>query len=354
MSHKGKTQHRLFRSLFLVTFILSTLSAFAKYQTSTSDTLCLVEWNVENLFDCRHDTLKNDYEFLPESIRHWTYHRYKYKLDRISKVLINAGGWTPPALVALCEVENDSVMIALTRFSALKELKYRYVMTHSSDRRGIDVALMYQRDQFKLLGHDSIPIPSLKHFKPTRDILHVYGLVSTGDTLDIFIVHAPSRAGGALESEPYRLHFAQTLKNAVNNITQQRGTPHIIITGDFNDNPDSPSINEVLQAKAPTKNISNNKLYNLLAYYEEKHQGTYKFKDEWNLLDQILVSGTLLNNNASVYTNETLAHIIQFPYLFTTDKNYSGERPLRTYYGIKYEGGYSDHLPTMVKFILKD
>ena len=69
----------------------------------------VVSYNVENLFDCRHDTLKNDYEFLPDAVRHWNYTKYKKKLDNIARTITAAGGWTPPALVALCEVENDSV-----------------------------------------------------------------------------------------------------------------------------------------------------------------------------------------------------------------------------------------------------
>lgn len=31
-----------------------------------------VELNCENLFDTRHDSLKNDTEFLPTSAHHWT------------------------------------------------------------------------------------------------------------------------------------------------------------------------------------------------------------------------------------------------------------------------------------------
>ena len=118
-------------------------------------------WNVENLFDIRHDSLKNDYEFLPNALRHWNYTRYKKKLVSIARVITAVGEWTPPALVGLCEVENDSVMRDLVHYSPLKEHGYRYVMTHSPDERGIDVALLYQRDRFKLLFHRSVPIDNV-------------------------------------------------------------------------------------------------------------------------------------------------------------------------------------------------
>ena len=137
---------------------------------------CVVSWNIENLFDTHHDSLKNDHEFLPDAMRHWNYSRYKKKLVDVARVITAIGEWSPPALVGLCEVENDTVLRDLTRRSPLKELSYRYVMTNSPDLRGIDVALLYQRDLFKLLSSRSISIPPLKQYHPTRDLLHVSGL----------------------------------------------------------------------------------------------------------------------------------------------------------------------------------
>lgn len=339
--------HRL--SFFLV-FLYAVLPAFGH----SNDTISIMEWNVENLFDCRHDTLKNDHEFLPDGLRHWNYYRYRQKLDKIAKTIVAAtGNWSPPALIALCEVENDSVMIALTRYSALRELNYRYVMTDSPDQRGIDVALLYQRDRFKLLGYESIGVTPLNDFRPTRDILHVTGLITLQDTLDIYVVHAPSRSGGEMASRPYRTHFAKTLMTEIEKLKSQRRTPRILILGDFNDFPESPSVNKVLGAKAPEKEIDDNKLYHLLArQVKQSKEGSYKFRGEWNLLDHLIVSGSLLNKANTVYTSESLAQIVHQPFLMTEDKTYGGKRPYRTYYGMKYESGYSDHLPLLMQMII--
>ena len=148
---------------------LAFLSSAPLYGQIKKDTLTfrIMGYNVENLFDCRHDTLKNDYEFLPDAVRHWNYFKYKKKLDAIARVIIAAGKWTPPALVALCEVENDSVLRDLTRYSVLREAGYRYVITHSPDERGINVALLYQRGIFKLLSNRSYPV-----MKPRRKTRH--------------------------------------------------------------------------------------------------------------------------------------------------------------------------------------
>lgn len=208
----------------------------------------------------------------------------------------------PPALVGLCEVENDTVLRDLTRRSPLKELNYRYVMTDSPDLRGIDVALLYQRDLFKLLSSRSISIPPLRQYRPTRDLLHVSGLLLTGDTLDVFVCHLPSRSGGAKESEPYRLYAAQILRTEVDHILNIRSHPQVIIMGDFNDYPTNQSIQKVLEAEAPpitvpkpasTLNSTNPstivpsslKLYHLLAR---------KAKSKASVLTNIAVNGDCL------------------------------------------------------------
>ena len=119
--------------LFLFLLLLGVLPGMARGQ----DRLRLVVWNVENLFDCHDDSLTRDEEFLPDSPRHWTKARYWHKLQDVARVVLAMGHEGPPELVALCEVENDSVMRDLTHRSLLRSLGYRYVLTTGSDLRGI-------------------------------------------------------------------------------------------------------------------------------------------------------------------------------------------------------------------------
>ena len=309
-------------------------------------------WNVENLFDTRHDTLKNDQEFLPEALRHWNYGKYKKKLADLASTIVAVGEWTPPALVGLCEVENDSVLRDLTRYSSLREIDYRYVMTHSPDLRGIDVALLYQRDRFKLLSYRSIPIGFFhKQSRPTRDILHVSGLLITGDTLDVFVCHFPSRSGGAKESEPYRLFVAQKLRVAADSLMATRQHPQILMMGDFNDYPQNKSIAKILGATLPPASPIPSCLYHLLARKAEKRgYGSYKYQGEWGLLDHLIVSGSLLDTSAPFFTSEEKADVAKLPFLLQEDTKYGGNQPFRTYNGMKYQGGFSDHLPVYVDF----
>ena len=318
---------RSFASLWMTLFFVS-LSVSALAQTPFR----VMFWNVENLFDTKDDSLKNDNEFLPDATRHWTYSRYREKLKNLARGIIASGDEYVPDLVGLCEVENDSCIHDLIRRSPLREAGYRYVMTDSPDQRGIDVALLYQRGSFRLLQHHSIRIPH-KQVKrdPTRDILHVVGKVVSGDTLDVFVCHMPSRSGGPLENEPYRMFTAKVLRQVVDSVMDVRTNPHLVVMGDFNDYPTNRSVNEVL--------CGDGRLNNLM---KDKKEGTYCYRGEWGMFDQFLVSGQVAATNVQ---------IVRFPFLLEEDDKYGGEKPFRTYNGMKYNGGYSDHLPILMEMI---
>lgn len=355
---RGKQNTSKGRTFFVLALFFASLSCLVPVHLPAQEAapFRVMCWNVENLFDTRHDSLKNDQEFLPDAMRHWHYGRYKKKLADIARVITAVGEWAPPALVGLCEVENDSALYHLTRYSSLKELNYRYVITHSPDLRGINVALLYQRDRFKLLSHRSIPAGYFnKQSRPTRDILHVSGILLTGDTLDVFVCHLPSRSGGAKESEPYRLFIARKIRMEADSILRARLHPQLIIMGDFNDYPKNKSIAQILEATIPLQSPAPAKLYHLLARKAQKRgYGSYKFQGEWGLLDHLIVSGTLLDTSAKFFTSEDKAHIARFPFLLTEDEKYGDKQPFRTYNGMKYQGGISDHLPIYTDFMMKE
>jgi endonuclease/exonuclease/phosphatase family metal-dependent hydrolase len=312
-------------------------------------------YNVENLFDTEDDPKKNDNEFTPKGFRRWTNKRYYAKLNNLAKVITSVGQWDTPALIGLCEVENDKVLKDLTAYSLLKKMEYRYILNESDDRRGIDVALLYQRKQFKYLHHQAIPIhfPDNKR-KKTRDVLHVTGQVITGDTLDVFVCHFPSRRGGALESEPDRMYVASVVREKSDSLMRVRRNANILIMGDFNDEPSDKSISKTLKAKAIPSNPDKKDLYNLfLSIQETSAIGSYKYGRQWNFLDQIIVSGNLLNPSNRFHLLPKSVTIFQASFLLIEDKSYGGKRPKKTYHGRKYEGGYSDHLPVYADFSLK-
>lgn len=284
---------------------------------SAQTRLRIMEWNVENLFDTRHDSLKNDFEFLPGSERRWTPWRYRQKLNDVAKTIMAAGESGLPDIIGLCEVENDSVMIHLTRGSALRTLGYSYVMTSSDDKRGIDCAMLYQPAHFELLEWSAIRIPSAEHgFDPTRDILRVKGVAGTDDTIHILMCHLPSQRGGR-KGKKHRQLAISTLQAAVDSLKGQ----HVAVMGDFN-----------------THDMRLHGLRHL-----ESRQGTYRYQGDWEQLDHIFISPSL---SADTLTTA------RFPFLLEPNNTYGGDQPRRTYRGPAYHGGISDHLPIWTDIVV--
>ncbi|MDL2223320.1 endonuclease/exonuclease/phosphatase family protein [Bacteroidales bacterium OttesenSCG-928-M11] len=332
-----------YQALLLSFFLLFTGSSFSQ------DNYRIMFYNVENLFDTIDDPQTQDDEFTPNGSRYWTAYRYYQKLTNIAKVISSVGEWDTPVLVGLCEVENEKVLEDLTKHSPLRKIAYRYVMADTEDIRGIRVALLYERDKFRLIEKRSIKIEKLK----TRDILHVSGYVATGDTLDTFICHFPSRRLGKRESEPNRVLAASILRQQVDSILDVRLDPKIIIMGDFNDEPSDKSISKILNAQLPDSLPQVNNLYNLSLSSDQSRSGTYKYQGEWNVLDQIIVSGSLLDPKSQLRVLHPQTINPRFPYLLTEDPVHDNLRPLKTYHGYRYEGGFSDHLPIYINLFLE-
>ena len=329
------------RSKYILIFIWFLCLAFPAW---TQESFRVLFWNTENLFHPSDEPKKNDNEFLPDATGHWTYYRYRDKLNKVAKTIVASGNENVPDLVGLCEVENDSCLIDLVKHSPLREAGYRYVMTDSPDQRGIDVALLYQRGSFKLLQSQSIRIPHRQIKKaPTRDILHVVGKVISGDSLDVFVCHMPSRSGGQAKSEPYRMFTAKILKEKVDSVMKVRQCPHLIIMGDFNDYPMDKSIRKVLCSEKNLRNLM-----------KDKKEGTYRYRGEWGILDQFIVSETMLKKKGHIRTSKDKVHILRHDFLLEEDERYGGDKPYRTYNGMKYQGGYSDHLPISLDLIIRD
>lgn len=297
-----------------------------------------VELNCENLFDTQHDSLKNDYEFLPKSYHYWTPSRYWNKLIHTSQTIVSCGNDSAlqlPDMVVLTEVENDSVMRDLTRRSPLRSLQYDYVMTNSPDLRGIDVALLYSPFSFRLLNHHSLRITPLPGMRPTRDILYASGIVANGDTLHVFAIHAPSRMGGETATRPYRMIVAERVCSAVDSIRSVCRNPLIIIAGDFNDYSGDASL-QLLQSHDLVE-------VSLNARGKNGAKGTYRYRGAWGSLDHIFC-----NDRMAAMLKK--CHINDAPFLLEKDKKYGGVKPHRTYLGPRYIGGYSDHLPLVATF----
>jgi len=318
-----------------------------------SGEIFLCFYNVENLFDLLDDPKTADEEFTPRGARRWTYQRLKKKLLDISKALINAAVWEPPQLIMLCEVENRYVLQRLIEDTPLRAYPYKMIHKESPDQRGIDVALLYNEDLFYPLHYRCIPLKTDDDSViATREILYVSGIVNGADTLHLFVNHWPSRYGGVLESRSKRNRAAQILREQVEALQKSHPDPKIVITGDFNDQPTDESISVFLNAtgfSVQEKITFSAALYNLSLPWTEKSPGTIKYRSQWSVFDQIIVSGALLNQEGRLFTRPEWAQIVKLPFLLEKDEKYGGIKIRRTYSGFRYSGGTSDHLPVTLR-----
>lgn len=332
-------------SRYFALFTLIYLSAAVAYSQDKTigSKFRVMEYNVENLFDCQHDSLKQDYDFTPEGSYKWNYGKYWSKLNRVARGIVLANTrqkdgvdtFLPPDIIGLCEVENDSTLVALTKRSLLRGAGYEYVMTDSPDRRGVDVALLYQPVTFRPVQTTSLRIDTLPGMRPTRDILYVKGETLNG-FLHVFVIHAPSRSGGEPATRPNRMAAAKRLMQSVDSINACEENARILVMGDFNDYSNDASLkyictrgmNEVLPKKG-----------------ENGVNGTYRYRGEWDSLDHVFVSPSLL----PLVSN---ARIADHPELLEPDDRYGGVHPRRTFRGPVFQDGYSDHLPLVLELSL--
>jgi hypothetical protein len=305
-------------------------------------------YNVENLFDTDDDPLTADDEFLPKGDRRWSNYRFYAKLCSLAKVIVNTGSWEPPAFIGLCEVENRYVLERLVAVSSLKKWNYQIIHKNSPDERGIDVAAIYRPDVFNPLTYAYFsPVQENEPVPKTREILYVMGIFGGYDTLHVYINHWPSRYGGLMETRSLRQKAALRLASEVASIKKKYHQPLILITGDFNDSPDDFSMTDCLGAQPLTGNDSTG-LYNLSYGWSKEGKGTLKHQSAWNVFDQIIVSGSILNGKKPLFSHTGDAIRLNLPFLLTQDERNLGEKLFRTYEGFRYIGGYSDHLPVML------
>jgi len=302
-------------------------------------------YNLENFFDTTDDPKKNDNDFLPNGTNHWTENRYLNKVERITAAIESIQPYKLPVVIGVAEVENKTVLRDLIYQPAFKK-EYDFIHYDSPDRRGIDVALLFNKNEFEIIHHERIPVhlSGNSHFA-TRDILYVKGKLC-GDELHFFVNHWPSRGEGILASEPKRVAAAKCLFHKAESILKKDKEAKIIMMGDFNDLPISKSISKNLHAKAH-KNLKEFEFYNLAAIPYKNKVGSLFAKKHWLMFDQIIISkGMMFGEGIKITAPRLTIHGDRKLLYF--DKQAGIYKPNRTYSYHTYRGGSSDHLPVYV------
>lgn len=290
-------------------------------------------WNVENYFDTRHDTLKDDCAFTPEGDNHWSFSRFTNKKNNLFK-MIAALKW--PAVIGLAEVENDYVLRELCYGTPLRKMGYDFVHYESPDTRGIDCALLYRHERFQVLESRNINVSDSSRGLFTRDILLVGGVLKDSlrgsDTCFVLVNHWPSKRGG-VEAERHRMAIAQQLQHLLDSLQHSHPAALVLAMGDFNASSNEEAISRGLGFHGRERNDAG--FYDFVSQKPEG-TGSYKYQGVWSWIDHVVAN------------RELKVELFAPDFLLVDDEKYMGKKPFRTYTGMHYQGGYSDHLPILV------
>ena len=305
-------------------------------------------YNVENLFDTIDDPNKNDEQFLPNGEYRWGTKRYEAKLNSFSKVISEIAKLDGGLFVlGVSEIENEQVLLDLVATELLKPYHFSVCHHESPDRRGVDVAFLYDASRFKILSTKAFPtiVPNNPDFI-TRDQWLMTGVLDGSDTLDIVVNHWPSKSGGEQRSLPGRLAAGQLGRRIADSVLNSRPNAKFIYMGDLNDNPSSKCILKEMDTKTKPEKLAPTDLYNPMWKLFRNGLGSYAYRDSWEMLDNIIISGGLVNAAPGTYRFRS-ANIFRKDFMFTKTGSYM-DYPYRTFAGGNYQGGYSDHLPVYI------
>lgn len=314
-------------------------------------------YNLENLFDTINDTSKND-EASP--IMELNTNRSKVywdKIDKLAEVISQLGeekAKTGPAILGVSEIENKQVLEDLVNSERLKKMRYGIIHFDSPDKRGIDVALLYQQRYFKPVHYEAVNPNIFSENKKvyTRDILRVSGYLDD-ELVHVIVNHWPSRRGGEAKSSPLREKAAYKVTQIIEKIREEDKNAKVMIMGDFNDDPMNKSFKDVLKTKSEEEDVKKGDIYNPYESMFTKGLNTTAYRDNLSLFDQILFTSPLLNKKGrkdfSTY-KMFKSGIFNKRFMVQNKGRYKGY-PFRSFSNGQYTGGYSDHYPVYIYLI---
>lgn len=311
--------------------------------------MCVGFYNLENLYDTIDQPDNDDAEFLPTAPKRWNSERYHLKMEHMARVLGEVATDVHPdglACVGVSEVENANVLNDLVKTGKLGERGFKYIHHDGPDRRGVDVAFLYNPKYFTPLHDRTYRLwdPADTTWR-TRDALVVTGILD-GDTMSFIVNHWPSRRGGEKRSQVKRFLAAKLGRHIEDSLLATHPNARTCYMGDLNDDPVDPSIKEFLRTTGDKSKAADGLLFNPMEDLYKKGIGTLAWNDAWNLFDQIIISPALCQPPSSHYSFYGV-RVYNEPYLRQSDGSFKGYG-FRTYVGDQFLGGYSDHFAVFV------
>jgi endonuclease/exonuclease/phosphatase family metal-dependent hydrolase len=342
----------------MIKYLLAAVLLFSVFNSGAQTkrrVMAIGFYNLENLFHPSNDSTKNDEDFTPGGSYHYTEDVYRERLSNMANVLSQMATDVTPlgaAVIGIAEVENDMVLADLVQQPSLKDRNYQYIWFPTPDVRGISTALLYNPKLFRVISAKPVRVPLelVNQPRPTRNVLYVEGVLAGNDTVTITVNHWPSRSGGTAETMPYRELAASVNRKLADSLLSVNPNSKILVMGDLNDNPTDASIKKVMLARADTTGITSNEIFNPWINIFRKGIGTEVFDNQWNLFDQIMLSGAFITNVNEKWKYHS-SRIFRRDFILHeggAEKGY----PHRAFTAERvWDNGYSDHLPVVVYLV---
>lgn len=340
------------------------LACITMYGQSAKQNYVIGFYNLENLFDIYDDPAKNDEQYLPEGSNKWTKEKYDHKVHNMAKVIAEMGSANGRfhTVLGVSEIENRLVLEDLVSDPQIARANYQIVHYDGPDRRGVDVALLYRPEQFKVLQTRSIPFTfegsdvvftlsqKEQDYFRTRDILMVRGTID-GEMFAFFVAHLPSRVGG--KGADLRSRGGEILYRESMALMEKYPGIKIVTMGDMNDDPTDDSMALWHHGREKVEDVAPTDFFNPYISMLKDGYGSLAYQGVWCIYDQELVNHTLLNAPEGTLKLQPIGkhgyfgHIFKRPFMTTQKGQYKGY-PFRTFSGGSFIGGYSDHYPTFI------
>lgn len=302
-------------------------------------------YNVENLF-LPDPKPRHKLDPTISGLKNWDEKRYQNKLFKIAHVfqLMQEENGVLPFMIGLSEVSGRKVLEDLVRLEPFNS-QYGIVHYNSMDERKVDVALLYDKSKVEVMDSETITYffeiidKDTENYDTTRDVL--YSKVKyKGEILNVFVAHLPSKREKDV-NRPKRTFILSEIRGRILSLLD-RDNEHVILCGDFNENPDDENLKKILFDDSHQKVLKNP----FQELFSSRKYSTFHYKSGL-LFDQIILSKSLFDNRPVLSYQK--AGIFNSEKISSRKRNYEG-RPFRTYAGTRYLGGYSDHFPVFVQF----
>lgn len=342
------------KNLFIALFLLIAINVWSQ-EKKHFKIHTIAFYNLENLFDTINDTTKFDEASPIMELNTGKEEAYKKKVHNMARVIADIGAdeaKDSPAIVGVSEVENRGVVVDLVNDPLLLGKDYGIIHYDSPDKRGIDVAMIYQKALFKPISTSSHTLKIYDDLTRdrvyTRDQLLVTGKLD-GDLIHIIVNHWPSRSGGEARSRSKRVAAGKLNRHIIDSLQAIDPYAKIFTMGDLNDDPINASVKEGVGAKAEKDEVGLKDIYNPFEDFYKRGLGTTAYRDAWSLFDQIMMSKPLLEKDYSSYRFYK-AGIYNKYYLTQKRGRYKGY-PFRSWSDGGFSGGFSDHFPVYIYLV---